>query len=68
MQSRLGFIRFILLHIPSSYAKIWGEIKFQLNENPQSESKSISVKKIEREREQEKERKKEGKSVLTMAR
>ena len=41
-----------LLHISSSYAKIWGETKFQPLEFPRSGSKAINV---EREREREKE-------------
>ena len=32
-----------LFYIPSSYAKIWGETKFQLPEYPRSGSKAMSV-------------------------
>ena len=33
----------MFFHIPSGYAKIWGETKFQLPEFPQSGSKAMSV-------------------------
>ena len=37
-------------NIPSSYAKIWGPIKFQLPDNPRSGWKAMRVKERERER------------------
>ena len=35
-------------YIPSSYAKIWGKIKFQLPEYPRSGSKAMSIEEEER--------------------
>ena len=52
---------FFFLHISSTYAKIWGETKFQHREFLWSGSKA---KDVEREREREEERK--SKSVITM--
>ena len=43
-----------LLHISSSYAKVWEETKFQPREFPQSGSKAIDVKEKERKRERAK--------------
>ena len=41
----------IIFHISSSYAKIWGETKFQLQEFPQSGSKAEDVERMKKEAE-----------------
>ena len=48
---------FFLLHISSSYAKIWGETKFQPWEFPRSWSKAIEVDRKKKEDNREEERK-----------
>ena len=50
------FFRFKMIYIfyiPSSYAKIYGETKFQLPEYPRSGSKAINVEEEDQERESE---------------